>query len=75
MSLNHIYTVPMTETFGLLEKRLLDPETNFITLNLISDYTMDEIKDEIYKRAVARYELRKTNFEYDSYDSKNCFIR
>ena len=46
-----------------LEKRLLDPETNFITFNLISDYTLDEIKDEIYKRAVARYELRKANYE------------
>ncbi len=46
-----------------LEKRLLDPETNFITTNLLSDYTLDEIKDEIYKRAVARYELRKTNYE------------
>jgi len=46
-----------------LEKRLLDPETNFITTNLLSDYTLDEIKDEIYKRAVARYELRKANYE------------
>ena len=46
-----------------LEKRLLEPETNFITFNLISDYTIDEIKEEIYKRAVARYELRKKAYE------------
>ncbi len=46
-----------------LEKRLLEPETNFITFNLISDYTSEEIKEEIYKRAVARYELRKTGYE------------
>lgn len=46
-----------------LEKRLLEPGTNFATLDLISDYSTDEIKDEIYKRAVARYELRKKNYE------------
>ena len=46
-----------------LEKRLLEPETNFITFNLISDYTTDEIRDEIYKRAVARYEHRKAEYE------------
>jgi len=28
MSLNHTYTVPMTETFGLLEKRLLEANLN-----------------------------------------------
>ncbi len=46
-----------------LERRLLDPETNFITFNIISDYSTDEIKDEIYKRAVARYEHRKAEYE------------
>ncbi len=46
-----------------LEKRLLEPETNFATLNIISDYSTDEIKDEIYKRAVARYEHRKADYE------------
>ena len=46
-----------------LERRLLEPETNFATLNVISDNTTDEIKDEIYKRATARYELRKANYE------------
>jgi len=46
-----------------LEKRLLEPETNFITLNMISDYTTEEIADEIYKRAVARYETRKAEYE------------
>ena len=46
-----------------LEKRLLEPETNLITFNLISDYTTDEIRDEIYKRAVARYEHRKAEYE------------
>ncbi|MBR7172641.1 MAG: preprotein translocase subunit SecA [Clostridia bacterium] len=46
-----------------LEKRLLDAETNFITLNILSDYTIDEIKGEILKRATARYELRKAGYE------------
>ena len=46
-----------------LERRLLEPETNFATLNVISDYTSEEIKEEIYKRAVARYEIRKANYE------------
>ena len=46
-----------------LEKRLLEPETNFITLEIISDYTIDEIKAEILKRAIARYELRKSGYE------------
>ncbi len=46
-----------------LEKRLLEPETNFITFNLINDYSTDEIKEEIYKRAVARYEHRKADYE------------
>ncbi len=53
-----------TEAFNKeLEKRLLEPETNFITTKLISDFTLDEIKEEIYKRAVARYEIRKANYE------------
>ena len=46
-----------------LEKRLLEPETNFITLEIISDYTAGEIADEIYKRAVDRYEFRKAEYE------------
>ncbi len=45
-----------------LEKRLLEPGTNFATLDLISDFSTDEIKDEVYKRAVARYELRKKGY-------------
>ena len=53
-----------TEAFNReLEKRLLEPESNFITLEIISDYTMSEIKEEIYKRAVKRYEERKKNYE------------
>ncbi len=53
-----------TEAFNKdLEKRLLEPETNLITLELVSDYTMEEIKEEIYKRACARYDLRKANYE------------
>ena len=53
-----------TEAFNReLEKRLLEPESNFITLEIISDYTMSEIKEEIYKRAVSRYEERKKNYE------------
>ena len=51
-----------------LEKRLLEPETNFITLNLISDYTTEEIKEAIYKRAVSRYEHRKAEYEKQGID-------
>ena len=51
-----------------LEKRLLEPETNFATLNVISDYSSSEIKDEIYKRACARYELRKADYEKQGID-------
>ena len=58
-----------TEAFNReLEKRLLEPETNFITTEIIADYTMDEIKDEIYKRAVARYEVRKAEYEKQGID-------
>ncbi|MBQ8451885.1 MAG: preprotein translocase subunit SecA [Clostridia bacterium] len=46
-----------------LEKRLLAPGTNYATLEKISDYTTDEIKDEIYNMAVNRYEERKANYE------------
>ena len=46
-----------------LEKRLLEPETNFVTLDIVSDYTTEEIADAIYKRAAARYELRKAEYE------------
>ena len=51
-----------------LEKRLLEPETNFITLEIISDYTMEEIKGEILKRATARYEVRKADYEKQGID-------
>ena len=51
-----------------LEKRLLEPETNFITLEIISDYTMEEIKGEILKRAIARYEVRKADYEKQGID-------
>ena len=46
-----------------LEKRLLEPETNFITYEIIGDYTSEEIAEAINKRAVARYELRKAEYE------------
>ena len=46
-----------------LEKRLLAPETNFITLDRISDFTKEELADEIYKRAVKRYKERKKAYE------------
>lgn len=46
-----------------LERRLLEPETNLITLEILSDYTIDEIKAEILKRAIAKYELRKADYE------------
>ena len=48
-----------------LENRLLEPETNFITTEIIADYTIDEIKEEIFKRAVARYEIRKKKYEQE----------
>ena len=58
-----------TEAFNRsLEKRLLEPETNFITLEIISDYTMEEIKGEILKRATARYEVRKADYEKQGID-------
>ncbi len=46
-----------------LEKRLLEPGTNYATLEKISDFTTDEIKDEIYQTAVERYENRKAAYE------------
>ncbi len=46
-----------------LEKRLLDAGTNFITHEIVADYTSDEIAEEVYKRAVARYEKRKAEYE------------
>ncbi len=46
-----------------LEKRLLEPGTNFITLEIISDYSTNEIKDAIYKKAVTRYKKRKADYE------------
>ena len=45
-----------------LEKRLLEPETNFITLEIISDYTTEEIAEAVEKRAIDRYELRKAEY-------------
>lgn len=41
MSLNHTYTVPMIETFGLLEKRLLEVNLN------IDSYCLKEVLDNI----------------------------
>ena len=46
-----------------LERRLLDEGTNFATLELISDYTTEEIAEEVYKRAVQKYEKRKADYE------------
>lgn len=46
-----------------LEKRALEPETNFITLDIISDYTSEEIAEAITKRVFDRYELRKAEYE------------
>ncbi len=58
-----------TEAFNReLEKRLLEPETNFITTEIITDFTMDEIKEEILKRAVAKYEVRKAEYEKQGID-------
>jgi preprotein translocase subunit SecA len=46
-----------------LEKRLLDAGTNFATFDRISDYTTNELKEQIYKKAVERYENRKAEYE------------
>ena len=46
-----------------LEKRLIEPETNFMTIDKLSDYTSSEIKDQIYEIAVKRYEERKAGYE------------
>ena len=46
-----------------LEKRLLDVDTNFIKLDVISDYTSEEIAEAITKRAFKRYEERKAEYE------------
>lgn len=46
-----------------LEKRLLEPETNFATFERISDYTTSELKEQIYKLACERYENRKAEYE------------
>ena len=46
-----------------LEKRLIEPETNFMTIDRLSDYTSSEIKDQIYEIAVKRYEERKVGYE------------
>lgn len=46
-----------------LEKRLIEPETNFMTIDRLSDYTSSEIKDQIYEIAVKRYEERKAGYE------------
>ena len=51
-----------------LERRLLELETNFITLEILSDYTIEEIKGEILKRAKARYEVRKADYEKQGID-------
>ena len=46
-----------------LEQRLLEPETEFINIDVISDYTSEEIADAIAKRAIKRYEERKAEYE------------
>lgn len=45
-----------------LENRLLEHGTNFMTLEILSDYTTKEIALEIYKRACERYEERKKEY-------------
>ncbi len=46
-----------------LEKRLLEPGSNFATFDRISDYTTNEIKEQVYSKAVERYEARKAEYE------------
>ncbi len=46
-----------------LEKRLLDEGSNFVTLELVSDYTTEEIAEEVYRRAVKKYESRLAEIE------------
>jgi len=45
-----------------LERRLLEPESDFMTYEILGDYTSKEIADEVYKRAVERYEERKEKY-------------
>ena len=45
-----------------LENRLLEHGTNFMTLEILSDYTAKEIATEIYKRACERYEERRKGY-------------
>lgn len=45
-----------------LENRLLEHGTNFMTLEILSDYTTKEIALEVYKRACERYEERKKEY-------------
>ena len=51
-----------------LEKRLLEPGTNFITLEIISDYTTEEIAEVVEKRAIDKYEVRKAEYEGQGID-------
>ena len=46
-----------------LETRLLEPGSNFITLEIISDYTSEEIAEEVFRRAEKRYNDRKSEYE------------
>ena len=54
-----------------LEYILLEPETNFITYEILNDYTAKEIATEIYKRAVERYEERKDAYVKAGIDFDN----
>ncbi len=55
--------VDLVEYNQALEHRLLDKDSNFITLEVISDYTAEEIAEEVTKRAIKRYEKRKSDYE------------
>lgn len=48
-----------------LEKRMLEPGTNFITIDVLNRYSTRELVEEIYSLALARYEKKKEETEAD----------
>ena len=44
-----------------LEKKLLEPETNFVTLDIIKDYTSEEIAEAV-KKLVGKNEKQEFKF-------------
>ena len=60
--------VDIDEYNKALENRLLAPETNFMTTEILADYSAKEIEDKVYEMAVARYEERKAEYTEQGID-------